>query len=167
MGHRVAVAALVVLAGCGGDPAPAPRNTPAPAARGTASATPAPPAKPPHRIVRFRASDRRRLHGELTPAKHGHAPAVVLAHGLYGEPSQWDDFVGHLHRAGFATLAYASRSDHEPDEAVLARDLTGPVGALRARQGRNDLRRRDDRPRRRADWPTRACAPARSRGSSG
>ena len=131
MGHRVALAALVVLAGCGGDPAPAPRNTPAPAARATASATPA--ARPPHRNVRFRASDRRRLHGELTPAKHGHAPAVVLVHGLYGEPSQWDDFVGHLHRAGFATLAYASRSDHEPDEAVLARDLTGAVGALRAR----------------------------------
>ena len=133
MGHRLALAALVLLAGCGGDPAPAPRGTPAPAARATASAEPAPPAKPPHRIVRFRASDGRRLHGELTPAGRRHAPAVVLVHGLYGEPGQWDDFVGHLHRAGFATLAYASRSDHQPDEAVLARDLTGAVRALRAR----------------------------------
>ena len=130
MGHRLALAGLVLLAGCGGDPAPAPRSTPAPAARAAASAT---PAKPPHRIMRFRASDRRRLHGELTPAQRRHAPAVVLVHGLYGEPGQWDDFVGHLHRAGFATLAYASRSADEADEAVLARDLTGAVRALRAR----------------------------------
>lgn len=135
MGHRLALAGLVLLAACGGDPAPAPRSTPAPAARATASPTPAPPAKPPHRIVRFRASDGRRLHGELTPATRRHAPAVVLVHGLYGEPSQWDDFVGHLHRAGFATLAYASRSADEVDEAVLARDLTGAVRALRARPG--------------------------------
>ena len=129
MRHRLALAGLVVLAGCGGDPAPAPRATPAPAARATASPTPA----PPHRIVRFRASDGRRLHGEFTPARQPDAPAVVLVHGLYGEPSQWDDFVGQLHRAGFATLAYASRSDRQPDEAILARDLTGAVRALRAR----------------------------------
>jgi dienelactone hydrolase len=132
-GPRLALAGLVLLAGCGGDLAPTPRSTPAPAARAAASPPPEPPATPPHRIVRFRASDGRRLHGELTPATRRHAPAVVLVHGLYGEPSQWDDFVGHLHRAGFAALAYASRSDHEPDEAVLARDLTGAVRALRAR----------------------------------
>jgi len=130
---RLALAGFVLLAGCGGDPAPVPRSTPAPPARATASPTPAPPAKPPHRIVRFRASDGRRLHGQLTPAERRHAPAVVLVHQLYGEPGQWDDFVGHLHRAGFATLAYASRSDHEVDEAVLARDLTGAVRALGAR----------------------------------
>jgi alpha-beta hydrolase superfamily lysophospholipase len=111
----VALAGLVLVAGCGGDPAPAPRDTP-----------------PPHRTLEFRAADGRRLRGELTPAERGHAPAVVLVHGLYGEPRQWDAFVGHLHRAGFATLAYASRSDHQPDEAVLARDLTGAVRALRA-----------------------------------
>jgi dienelactone hydrolase len=133
MVRRLALAGLVLLAGCGGDPERSPRGTPAPAARATASPTPAPPAKPPHRTVRFRASDGRRLHGELTPAERGHAPAVVLVHGLYGEPSQWDDFVGHLNRAGFTTLAYASRRDDEVDEAVLARDLTGAVRALRAR----------------------------------
>jgi dienelactone hydrolase len=126
---RLALVGLVLLAGCGGDPAPAPRATPAPAARATTTPTPT----PPHHILRFRASDGRRLHGELTPAERRHAPAVVLVHGLYGEPGQWDDFVGHLHRGGFATLAYASRSDHEPDEGVLARDLTGAVRALRAR----------------------------------
>jgi len=71
--------------------------------------------------------------GDADAAERPRAPAVVLVHGLYGEPAQWDDFVGHLHRAGFATLAYASRSDHEPDEAVLARDLTGAVRALRGR----------------------------------
>lgn len=129
MGRRLVLAGLVLLAGCDGDPAPAPRSTPAPAA--SAAATPTP--QPWHRTVRFRASDGRRLHGELTPAGRPHAPAVVLVHGLYGEPGQWDDFVGHLHRAGFATLAYASRRDDEADEAVLARDLTGAVRALRAR----------------------------------
>jgi len=129
VGQRLALAGLVLLAGCGGDPAPAPHGTPAPDARATAS----PATAPPLRVVRFRATDGRRLHGELTPAARRHAPAVVLVHGLYGEPRQWHDFVGHLHRAGFATLAYASRSDHEPDEAVLARDLTGAVRALRAR----------------------------------
>lgn len=97
----------------------------------SAGAAAAPP--PPHRLVRFRASDGRRLQGELTPADRPRAPAVVLVHGLYGEPAQWDDFVGQLHRAGFATLAYASRSDHQPDEGVLARDLIGAVHALRAR----------------------------------
>ena len=134
MARRLALAGLVLVAGCGGDSAPSQQHsTPAPGARATASATPGPPAEPPHRVVRFRASDGRRLHGELTPAERRPAPAVVLVHGLYGEPSQWDDFVAHLHRAGFATLAYASRSDSEVDEAVLARDLTGAVSALRAR----------------------------------
>jgi len=133
MGHRLALAGVVLLAGCGGDHARAPHSPPAPAARATASPAPGPPGKPPHRLLRFRAGDGRRLHGELTPAERRHAAAVVLVHGLYGEPAQWDDFVGHLHRAGFATLAYASRRDDETDEAVLARDLTGAVRALRAR----------------------------------
>jgi dienelactone hydrolase len=117
--QRLALVGLLVIAGCGGGAATTPRATPAPA--------------PSHRSIRFRAADGRRLHGVLTPAARRHAPAVVLVHGLYGEPGQWKDFVGPLHRAGFATLAYASRSDHEPDEAVLARDLTGAVRALRAR----------------------------------
>jgi dienelactone hydrolase len=132
MGHRLALAGLVLLAGCGGDPAPAPHGAPTPAGRAAATA---PPAEPSHRTVRFRASDGRRLHGRFTPAGRRHAPAVVLVHGLYGEPAQWHEFVGHLHRAGFATLAYASRRDDEVDEAVLARDLTGAVRALRARPG--------------------------------
>ena len=37
-----------------------------------------------------------------------------------------------LRRAGFATLAYASRRAGETDQAVLARDLTGAVRALGA-----------------------------------
>src|SRR4051794_6294904 len=133
MRRRWALAGLVVLAGCGGDHAPAPRSTPAPAARAAATPVPTSPASPPHRTVRFRAGDGRRLHGVLTPASRPRAPAVVLVDGLYGEPSQWNDFVGYLHRAGFATLAYASRRDDEVDEAVLARDLTGAVRALRRR----------------------------------
>jgi dienelactone hydrolase len=126
---RVALVGLLVLAGCGGDPAPSSRATPAPAA----GSAPTPAPAPPYRILRFRAADGRRLHGRLTPAARGHAPAVVLVHGLYGGPAQWDDFVAALHRAGFTTLAYASRSADEVDEAVLARDVTGAVRALRGR----------------------------------
>jgi dienelactone hydrolase len=114
--RRLALAALLLFAGCGDGSAPTPPDT---------------PAQP--QTVHFRASDGRRLHGTLTPAAQDAAPAVVLVHGLYGEPEQWDEFAGLLHRAGFATLAYASRSDHQPDPAVLARDVTGAVRALRAR----------------------------------
>jgi dienelactone hydrolase len=121
----LALAGVVLLAGCGGGD-PAPRGTPTPVAGAAAE-------PPPHRILRFRASDGRRLYGRLTPATRRHAPAVVLVHGLYGEPAEWDEFVADLHHAGFATLAYASRSDHQPDEGILARDLTGAVRALRAR----------------------------------
>ena len=59
------------------------------------------PAQPPHRILRFRAADGHRLRGELTPAERPGAPAVVLVHGLYGEPSQWDGFAADLRRSGF------------------------------------------------------------------
>lgn len=83
--------------------------------------------------VHFRASDGRKLHGRLTAAAQDRAPAVILVHGLYGEPAEWKDFAGELHDAGFTTLAYASRSDHEPDPAVLARDVTGAVRFLRRR----------------------------------
>ena len=131
---RLTLAGLVLLAGCGGNRAAAPPGTPASGGRAAASPKPAPLIKPPHRTVRFRASDGRRLHGELTPAERPHAPAVVLVHGLYGGPRQWDDFVGHLHRVGFATFAYASRSAGEVDEAVLSRDLTGAVHELRGRR---------------------------------
>ena len=119
------LAGVALLAGCGGTAAPPPRATPAPAA--TAVAAPEP------RALRFRASDGHRLRGELTPAARPHAPAAVLVHGLYGEPRQWDELVRDLHRAGFATLAYASRDDDEVDESVLARDVAGAVRALRDR----------------------------------
>ncbi|MEY2534051.1 MAG: uncharacterized protein QOF29_1961 [bacterium] len=84
---------------------------------------------PPPRTLRFRAADGRRLHGRLIPAGGG-APGVVLIHGLYGRIDQWDPLIPDLHAAGFATLAYASRSRHEPDEAVLAKDVAGAVHAL-------------------------------------
>src|SRR3954447_23981961 len=104
MRHRCALAGLVLLVGCG-DHAPAPPPTPGPAAHATASPLPAPPAEPAHHLLRFRASDGRRPHGRLTPPGRPRARAVVLVHGLYGRPSQWDQFAGELHRAGFATLA--------------------------------------------------------------
>lgn len=84
--------------------------------------------------VHFRASDGRKLHGQLTPAENDRAPAVILVHGLYGEPAEWKDFAEDLHDAGFTTLAYASRSDHEPDPAVLGRDVVGAVRFLRDRR---------------------------------
>ena len=103
-------------------------------------------------MLRFRASDGRRLRGRLTPATRPHAPAVVLVHGLYGEPAQWDEFVGHLHRAGFTTLAYASRSDHQPDEGVLvARPDGSGAGAARPARGRPRPDRAGRRQRRRID----------------
>ena len=108
--RRALLIGLALLAGCG-------------------HAAPRPPALTLH----FRASDGRRLHGRFEPLAR-RVPAVILVHGLYGEPSQWKAFVPFLHRAGFATLAYASRSDHEPDEGVLVRDGVGAVRALRARR---------------------------------
>ena len=129
VGQRLALAGLVLLAGCGGEPAP-----PRPARRRRPLAPRR--ARRPRRRTAACASaprDGRRLRGELTPAARRHARRSCSSTGSTASPRQWDDFVGHLHRAGFATLAYASRSDHEPDEAVLARDLTGAVRALRAR----------------------------------
>lgn len=114
---RLALIALLILAGCGGS-APAP---------------PAPPAPPASRTLSFPAADGARLSGRYTPASRKPAPAVVLVHGLYGEPAQWSRFARELNRAGLATLAYASRRDDETDDTVLARDVVGAVRALRAR----------------------------------
>ncbi len=121
------------LAGCGAAPAKRPPAAPTPAST-EVPATPAPvPAQLPHRPLRFRSSDGKRLRGILTPAGgKGRAPAVVLVHQLNGSPSQFDPLIGDLHRAGFTTLAYASRSADELDETKLARDVAGAVKALRA-----------------------------------
>jgi predicted esterase len=131
-----AALALTVLgvAGCGGgDPAPTTRSDTATAApKTTAPEAPAPKA-PAGRTVAFRASDGVRLQGTLIPAPRRRAPAVVLVHEYHGGPDQWSGFVGFLHRAGYATLAYGSRSSDSLDETVLVRDLAGAVAALRRR----------------------------------
>lgn len=67
------------------------------------------------------------------PAARANAPAVVLVHGLYGEPAQWSGFARAARRSGFTSLAYASRSARETDESVLVRDVVGAVRALRVR----------------------------------
>jgi alpha-beta hydrolase superfamily lysophospholipase len=134
------VAAVVLLAACGGEPdrraASKGAATAAPTAAPTGSSASRPPAG--RRLV-FRASDGRRLTGTFTPAGR-RAPAIVLSHQYRGGPGQFDPLIPVLHQAGYGTLAYASRSTDELDETLLSRDVVGAVRALR--------RQRDVDPRR-------------------
>jgi alpha-beta hydrolase superfamily lysophospholipase len=121
------VAAAMLVAGCGGSSRDG---------GGRATTSPSAAVKaPPWHTVRFRASDGVRLHGRFTPAARGNAPAIVLVHQYRGGPRQWDPLVPVLHRAGYATLAYASRSAAELDETRLARDVIGAVSAVRRERG--------------------------------
>ena len=88
---------------------------------------------PTPRTIRFRASDGTPLEGNYLPGPRPHAAAVVLVHQYRGGPDQWDPLVPVLHEAGYATLAYASRSAAELDERVLAKDAAGAVAAVRKR----------------------------------
>jgi BAAT / Acyl-CoA thioester hydrolase C terminal len=121
-----ALAAAVVVAGCGGDddgtraaaePAVTATPTPAPAE--------APPDAPAARKVRFRATDGEPVSGRYTPAGRD-APAIVLLHQIDGGVDQWEPLVPYLHAAGFATLAYQSRQS-----ALEAERLPDAIGALR------------------------------------
>ena len=94
--------------------------------------TPAAPPAPRARPVRFRAADGRPVTGEFTAAGRG-APAVVLLHEIRGGPDQWDGLVPYLHHAGFATLAYRSRSSTVEHERLP--DALGALRRLRARPG--------------------------------
>ena len=127
LASRLAVpVAAAVVAGCGsdGDAArPAATATRTPAA--PAAATPAPL---PARAVRFRAADGRRVQGKFTPAGR-RAPGVVLLHQIDGGVDQFDDFVPALHAAGFATLAYGSRSDISETDRLP--DLAGALRWMR------------------------------------
>jgi dienelactone hydrolase len=141
MRPRGALAALACVAttagaGCGGDDAPERATTDArpPAAATTAPAPPAspePPAAPEGRSVRFAASDGVRLTGTLVPARSRPAPGVVLVHEANAGPEQWRPFVAHLRAAGYATLAYRSRTRRRLDETVNSRDVAGAIRALR------------------------------------
>jgi pimeloyl-ACP methyl ester carboxylesterase len=117
-------AALVVLAGCGGEP----KTVATPA--GTPAATPAPA---PAKQVRFKASDGKPVTGKYTPAGKPHAPGVVLLHEIRGGPDQWDAFVPYLHDAGFATLSYLSRPTIVEHERMP--DVEGAIAFLRAQRG--------------------------------
>lgn len=122
--RRAAIVALttLALAGCGQDEE-------RPRAAATATATPTPP--PPRATnVAFEASDGRRVTGQYAPAGNG-APAIVLLHEIRGGPDQWDDLVGDLHAAGFATLAYLSRPSVIERERIA--DTLGAIRWLRAR----------------------------------
>ena len=81
MARGVWVAAVIVLAGCGGGEEPAAR-TPAPTA--VVTATPAPPEVPAAEEVTFRATDGEPVRGEYTAAASADAPAIVLLHELRG-----------------------------------------------------------------------------------
>jgi pimeloyl-ACP methyl ester carboxylesterase len=135
---RGAVAATVVLCalaagGCGassGDSGGATTTAPR-----TASTATAPEPAAGGRTVRFRATDGVALHGTLTPAGGGRAPAVVLVHQYQGGPEQWQPMIPYLHKAGYVVLNYASRSPDELDETILARDARGAIAELRREPG--------------------------------
>lgn len=91
------------------------------------------PRSPTSRALRFRATDGKRLRGTLTAGRGRHAPAVVLVHQLDGGPDQWNGFIPYLYEAGYATLAYRSRSVGTLHEDLLARDIAGAVRALKRR----------------------------------
>lgn len=105
------------------------------------AAAPTRPEAPPTQLapkattIHFRASDGKALQGSYTAAKRPGAPAVVLVHQYQGGPEQWAPLVPVLHQAGYATLAYRSRSDNSLDETFLVKDVIGAVAALRKRPG--------------------------------
>jgi cephalosporin-C deacetylase-like acetyl esterase len=86
--------------------------------------------------VRFKAADGRRVTAQYAPAGDN-APAVVLLHEIRGGPDEWDELVGELHAAGFATLAYLSRP------SVIERErIADTLGAIRWLRARPDIDRR-------------------------
>ena len=134
-----ALVAALALAGCGGGEAPGEQ------AGGRASPRPSITAQdtdvrlPPSEPLRFRAADGEPLEGTFTPGPGRRAAAVVLSHEVRGGPDQFDPLIPVLHGAGYATLAYMSRSEGGGlDETLLARDIAGAVRALRRR---SDVRR--------------------------
>jgi hypothetical protein len=127
--RRATIAAIAALAltGCGQE------DEPRTAATATATSTPPPPRTTD---VTFAAADGRRVTGQYAPAGK-RAPAVVLLHEIRGGPDQWDDLVGDLHAAGFATLAYLSRP------SVMERErIADTLGAIRWLRARPDVDRR-------------------------
>ncbi|MGZ6642194.1 MAG: alpha/beta hydrolase family protein [Solirubrobacteraceae bacterium] len=132
------VLSLLAVAGCGSRDEPAAGLS----SRATAVHPPGPPAPraPAGTTLRFASSDGKRLAGRYVPGLRSPAPAIVLVHQSHGGPDQWDPLIGYLHQAGYATLAYASRSAGELDERLLARDVRGAVAAL-ARRSDVDAKR--------------------------
>jgi hypothetical protein len=119
----------LLLAGCGDagsgrPPADTRTTTTAPAPRSAHGGT-----------IAFRASDGVRLEGVFVGGKGRRSPGIVLSHEVHGSPSQFASLVPVLQRAGYATLAYSSRSGGGFDETVLARDVAGAVRALRRQPG--------------------------------
>ncbi|HTE60693.1 MAG TPA: acyl-CoA thioester hydrolase/BAAT C-terminal domain-containing protein [Solirubrobacteraceae bacterium] len=131
----VAAVAAALVAGCGGDDAPAPTAS-KPTAMATATATPtpapteAPPNAPAAKDVKLRATDGEPVRGRYTAAGRD-APAVLLLHQSDGGVNQMDPLVPYLHAAGYATLAYQSRPS--PMEAERLPDALGALRWLRDR----------------------------------
>ena len=73
------------------------------------------------------------MRGAYTPAGRD-APAVVLLHEIRGGVDQWAPLVPFLHEAGFATLAYQSRSS-----AIESERLPDAIGAVRWLRSRPDV----------------------------
>ncbi|MEP6953664.1 MAG: hypothetical protein ABI950_06335 [Solirubrobacteraceae bacterium] len=125
------VLTLLAHAGCG--------STDKPAAGPPTEATTRPPDPPPPRApagttLRFPSSDGKRLTGRYVPGPRSPAPAIVRVHQYRGGPTQWDPLIPYLRQAGYASLAYESRSTDELDERLLARDVRGAVATLARRR---------------------------------
>ena len=123
--------AALATAGCGGGggqaraPITPTATTTAPRATATATAT-----APPTRSVHFEATDSEPVSARYTPAGKG-APVLVLLHEIRARALQWDALTADFHQAGYATLAYDSRTS--PNERERVRDTLGAVRWLRAR----------------------------------
>jgi hypothetical protein len=122
----------LLLAGCGGGGSR--ESARRPAGTGARTTAPAEP-KVEGRTIAFRASDGVRLKGIFVGGKSRRSPGIVLSHEVHGGPSQFAPLVPVLKQAGYATLAYSSRSGGGFDETLLARDVAGAVRALRKQPG--------------------------------
>jgi hypothetical protein len=127
------LATVGFIAGCGDDADRSATTKSTPTTDSPASDATTTPRSPRGRALRFQATDGKQLHGTLTAGRGRHSPAVVLVHQLDGGPDQWDGFIPYLYEAGYATLAYRSRSVGTLQEALLARDIGGAVLALKRR----------------------------------
>jgi fermentation-respiration switch protein FrsA (DUF1100 family) len=152
--RRLVLVALLALAGCTGQPAPARWVTPSPpppaVAPRLAQVTPLPPLPVPRTAlevtrqeVTYRRDGRVLRTVVWLPGTQAKVPAVVFSHGLNGTPESFSPLLTAWAAAGFAVIApaypnttrNAARLDvydvlNQPADAsfVLSQVLAGPLG---------------------------------------